>query len=147
MFAWPVVSPSNGLSISRWFHKHIRIWHIDHLLLSVAELQIALQWLHNERDGVTNHQPHECLLNRFFRHRSKKISKLRVTGLCEGNSMATGEFPAQRVSSMENVSIWWRHHGVNWRNCYNSFSVWITSVEFLLNITRGLATFYFMLLL
>ena len=33
-----------------------------------------------------------------------------VTGLCEGNSPGTGEFPAQRSSNTENVSIWWRHH-------------------------------------
>ena len=42
---------------------------------------------------------------------SKKTSKLRVTGLCEGNSPVTGEFPAQRASNAKNVSIWWRHHG------------------------------------
>ena len=36
--------------------------------------------------------------------------KLRVTGLCEGNSPVTGEFPAQKASYAENVSIWWRHH-------------------------------------
>ena len=41
---------------------------------------------------------------------SKKISKLRVTGLCEGNSPMTSEFPAQRASNAENVFIWWRHH-------------------------------------
>ena len=40
----------------------------------------------------------------------KKTSKLRVTGLCEGNSPGTGEFPAQMASYAENVSIWWRHH-------------------------------------
>ena len=40
---------------------------------------------------------------------SKKISKLRVTGLCEGNLPVTCEFPAQRASNAENVSIWWRH--------------------------------------
>ena len=45
-----------------------------------------------------------------FIHRSKKTSKLRVTGLCEGNSPVTGEFPAQRASNAENISIWWRHH-------------------------------------
>ena len=43
--------------------------------------------------------------------RSKKTSKLRVNGLCVGNSTGTGEFPAQMASSAENVSIWWRHHG------------------------------------
>ena len=36
--------------------------------------------------------------------------KLHVTGLCVGNSPVTGEFPAQRTSNAENVSIWWRHH-------------------------------------
>ena len=35
-------------------------------------------------------QPHGCLLNRLFRRRSKKTSKLSVTGLCEGNSPVTG---------------------------------------------------------
>ena len=52
-----------------------------------------IQWRHNERDDVLNHQPHHCLLNRLFRRRSKKISKLRVTGHCAGNSPITGEFP------------------------------------------------------
>ena len=41
----------------------------------------------------------------------RKKSKLRVTGLCSGNSSETGEFPAQMASYVENVSIWWRHHG------------------------------------
>ena len=62
------------------------------------------------RDGVSNHQPHHCLLNRLFGRRSKKTSKLRVTGLCMGNSPGTGEFPAQMASNAENVSIWWRHY-------------------------------------
>ena len=69
----------------------------------------SLQWHHNERDGVSNHQPLDCLLNRLLKHRSKKQPKLRVTVLCEGNSPVTGEFPAQRASNAENVSIWWRH--------------------------------------
>ena len=70
-----------------------------------------LHWRHNERDGVSNHQPHGCLLNRLFRHRSTKTSKVRFTGLRAGNSPVTGEFPAQMASNAENVSIWWRHHG------------------------------------
>ena len=40
----------------------------------------------------------------------KKTSKLRVTGLCEGNSPVTGEFPTQMASHAENTSIWWHHH-------------------------------------
>ena len=46
----------------------------------------TLQWRHNDHDGVSNHQPHGCLLNSLFWRRSKKTSKLRVTGLCAGNS-------------------------------------------------------------
>ena len=45
-----------------------------------------------------------------FRCRSKKTSKLRVTGICEWNSPVTCEFPAQSVSNTENVSIRWRHY-------------------------------------
>ena len=70
-----------------------------------------LQWRHNGRDSVSNHQPQHCLLYGLFRRRWKKTSKLRVTGLYAGNSSVTGEFPAQMVSNAENVSIWWRHHG------------------------------------
>ena len=40
----------------------------------------SLQWCHNERDGISNHQPHDRLLSRLFSQRSKKTSKLRVTG-------------------------------------------------------------------
>ena len=47
---------------------------------------ITLHWRHDDHDGVSNHQPRGCLLNRLFRRRSKKASKLRVTGLCAGNS-------------------------------------------------------------
>ena len=50
-------------------------------------------------------QPHDFLLNRLFKRKSKKTSKLRITGLCEGNSPVTGEFPAQRTSNTEHVSI------------------------------------------
>ena len=70
----------------------------------------SVQWRHNGRDNVSNHQPHDCLLNRLLRRRSKKASKLRVTCFCAGNSPGTGEFPAQMASNAENISIWWRHH-------------------------------------
>ena len=41
----------------------------------------------------------------YLRRRSQKTSKFRVTGLREGNSPVTGEFPTQRASNAENVSI------------------------------------------
>ena len=70
----------------------------------------TLRWRHNGLDSVSNHQPPGCLLNRLIRRKSKKTSKLCVTGLCAGNSPGTGEFSAQMASYAENVSIWWRHH-------------------------------------
>ena len=76
------------------------------------------QWHHNGHDGVLNHQPYYCFLNRLFRHRSKKTSKLCVTGLCVGNWPVTSEFPAQMASYAENVSISWHHHvKLTWSCC------------------------------
>ena len=49
----------------------------------------SLQWRHNEHDGVSNQQPHDCLLNRLFRRRSTKTSKLRICAV-------TGEFPTHK---------------------------------------------------
>ena len=43
-------------------------------------LNISLQWHHNGDDGVSNHQPHYCLLNRLFRRRTKKTPKLPHKG-------------------------------------------------------------------
>ena len=78
----------------------------------------TLLWRHSGCDGVSDHQPHECLLKRSSRHRSKKPSKLRVSGLYVGNSPGTGEFPAQMASNAENVSFWWRHH--EWRQSWQA---------------------------
>ena len=59
--------------------------------------KFSLLWRHNGHDGISNHQPQDCLLNRLFRRRSKKTPKLSVTGLCEGYSPVTGEFHAERL--------------------------------------------------
>ena len=37
---------------------------------------LPLQWHHNEHDGVSNHWRLHCLLNRLFRRKSNKTSKL-----------------------------------------------------------------------
>ena len=56
------------------------------LVMKWGSVAFSLQWRHNDHDNVSNHQPRGCLLNCLFRRRSKKTSKLRVTGLCVGNS-------------------------------------------------------------
>ena len=92
---------------------------------------IPLQWHHNEHDGISNHQHNDCLLKRLFRHRSKKTSKLPVTGLFVGNSPLIGEFPTQRAGNAENVSIWWRHHDIV---IYRQPISWTTAVVVVLQI-------------
>ena len=68
-------------------------------------MMITIQWHHNERDGVSKHRRLHCLLNCWLRRRSKKTSKLRVTGLCAVNSPVTGEFPEQKASNAENDDV------------------------------------------
>ena len=84
--------------------------YIDYVGESECNNPISLQWRHNKRDSVSNHQRLHCLLNYRFRRRSKKTSKLHVTGLCAGISPVAGEFPAQKASNAENISIRWRYH-------------------------------------
>ena len=138
---WPVIFPtqkaSNAENVSIWWRHHVnwlQLWYfngnryascrwsgpIPNLLTQIRHAYIfmwrtfpyTLQWRHDKVDGVSNHQPHDCLLNGLFRRRSKKTSELRVTGLCAGNSPVTGEFPAKMASNAENVSIWWHHHAI-----------------------------------
>ena len=59
-------------------------WYIGNSLQCLNLL--ALRWRHIGRESVSNHQPHDYLLSRLITHRSKKISKLRVTGLWAGYS-------------------------------------------------------------
>ena len=107
------------------------IWSIFTSVIPPApQCALSLRWRHNGHDCVSNHQPRHCLLNRLFGRRSKKTSKLRATGLCVGNSLEAGEFPAQMASNAENVSIWWRHHGarVNWLTTAMDIAVVLTDL-------------------
>ena len=124
-------TPWKKQSHCRWFET---LWYSCNVSACVYPVKCAhittglyflwlcsLQWRHNECDGVATHRGLDCLFNRLFRRRSKKTSKLRLTSLSEGNSSVTGEFPAQRASSSENVFIWWRHHVGSYR-CCNPFT-------------------------
>ena len=85
-----------SLVCNDWLWNYVP-WTAYRILLCCVSLWlISLQWRHNEHDGLSNHQRVDSLLNRLFRPKSKKPSKLRVTGLCEGNSPVTGEFPTHR---------------------------------------------------
>ena len=76
-------------------------------------IQKTLLWRHNGSDVVSNHQPHDCLLNRLFGRRSKKTSKLRVTGLCVGNSPGPGNSPhkwpvTRKMFPFDDVIMIWK---------------------------------------
>ena len=71
----------------------------------------SLQWRHIGRDSISNHQHHDCLLKRLFRRRSKKTSKLRVTGLCVGKSPGPGTSPhkgpvTRKMLPLDDVIMW-----------------------------------------
>ena len=68
------------LTETSWFSHSLSLYW------PIVEGMKTLQWRHNDHDDVSNHQTHGCLLNRLFWRRSKKTSKLRVTGLCAGKS-------------------------------------------------------------
>ena len=104
-----------------WWHYRrdmlsgYRVWNFlqNDILIFVTVSRMTLRCHHNGHDSVSNHQSHDCLLNRLYWRRSKKTPKLSITGLCAGNSPGSGEFPAQMASNAENVSIWWRHRDIN----------------------------------
>ena len=93
------ISSSYRTASVRWTLQMLQAFHKLTYLIETSQHQylswsarILLQWRHNEYDGVSNHQPLDCLLNRLFGCRSKNTSH------------------AQMTSNAENVSIWWRHH-------------------------------------
>ena len=71
---------------------------IETYLYGTFSTLVPLRWRHNGGDSVSNHQPQDCLLNRLFRRRSKKTSKLRVTGPCAGRGPvnSTHKWPVTR---------------------------------------------------
>ena len=74
----------NGTWIDNWRSHYQSSKYITHL---------SLQLRHGERDGLMI-----VYSIVYSRRRLKKTSKLRVSGLCEGKSLVTDEFPAQRAS-------------------------------------------------
>ena len=78
--------PHNAVHQSLWWLDvpDTCIIDISYVLFMCINI-LTLQYGHNNHDGVSNRH-HGCLLNRLFRRRSKKTSKLRVTGLCVGKS-------------------------------------------------------------
>ena len=89
--------------------QSIYLWNILNPCCVLTQFT-PLQWHHNKHKGISDHWHLHCLSTVWSCTDQRKLQKLHVTGLCVGNSLVTGEFPAQKASNLENVSIWWRHH-------------------------------------
>ena len=83
-FVWIANMNGQGIDINPSYITNFNSSHRRHSSepQTVFPTKFTLQWRHNGLDGVSNHQTHDCLLSRIFGLRSKKTSKLRVTGLC-----------------------------------------------------------------
>ena len=80
-----------------WIHMYVHLWW--HYMTS--------QWA---RWGLKS--PASRLFSQsFIPAQINEYIKAPCHWLCAGNSLVTGEFPAQMASNAENVSIWWHHHG------------------------------------
>ena len=92
----------------------------------------TLHWRHNDHDGVSNHQPHDCLLNCLYRRRSKETSKLRVTGLCVGNSPGPVNSPhkgpvTRKMFPFDDVIMnhWWNVYDIG---CIMQLMYWMVGI-------------------
>ena len=91
-------------TISRTHYQDMDGIEFDHCIVVAQVLgELSSYWRHNGRDSVSNHQSHDCLLNRLFRRRSKKTSKLRVTGLSARNSPGTANAGTRKMFPFDDV--------------------------------------------
>ena len=113
----------SGVYVCRSRHKVYRImctWFCC-TMLRCKYIIVVSQWRNNGRHGVSNHQPHDCLLKRLFRRRSKKTSML-----CSAVNSPPPHTHTQRANNAENVSIWWRHHVISWfMLSFNQYASWL----------------------
>ena len=113
-----------------------------------VQLSPASRWYQNECDGVSYHQRLDGLLNRLFSRRSKKTSKLRVTGLCEGNSSLAMPFCPEFPYLLRNLpyictalckcsfSKRWRIYQIEFLKCYYWCETEIWKHSYLRNISQ-----------
>ena len=83
--------------------------HKKYQLIGPWSFKQSLQLRHNGHDGVSNHLPYDCLLNRYSGADQRKHQSSASLAFVRGIHR-TGEFPTQRASNAENVFTWWRHH-------------------------------------
>ena len=126
-FGNPLVTsgfPYKGSVMQNFLFSLFLAWtsfrRISELMIWVALIQWYSNWSSEYYTGKINStyfediffQKYSIFTDADQRRHQSSTPLACATSLChcEGNSVVTGEFPAQRASDMENVSIWWRHH-------------------------------------
>ena len=111
--------PERSDSITQTKHRKNKIENISMALCKTA-VNPLLHWARWHLKSPT----YPLFAQPFVLAQIKGISKLCVTGLCEGNPLVTGGFHSQRASDMENVSIWWHHRVTHWSYYNLALSHW-----------------------
>ena len=126
---------------------------------------LSLRWRHNGHDCVSNHQLRHCLLNRLFERRSKKTSKLRVTGLCDSLHKwpvtrkmfpfddvimdvfkYTSNLQETQVTSLINTRVYifksclWQVSAGYYRSLHNMTDTWLETKKFTVTITASISS-------
>ena len=83
-------------------HKTVLPFQLIQAWLHVLQMPVpwTLRWRHNGHDSVSNHHPHECLLNHSFRRRWRKhqssASLAFVRGIHRGPVNSPHKWPVMR---------------------------------------------------
>ena len=80
VFKWAILKRKKSIDVCLSKYRPISLQTMRLLLYEATCLVrcggktlSTLQWGHNGHDGVSNHQDHDCLLSRVFRHSSTKM--------------------------------------------------------------------------
>ena len=96
---------------SAFFYLRRRPDKSDRLNEPLLQTSWTSQWHHNERDGVSNHQPHDCLLNRSDQRKHQSSAPLAfVRGIHRGPLKTPHKRPVTRnMTPFDDVfmKLWW----------------------------------------
>ena len=98
---WPVATEEIFRDLFQYKDNHFRYrdrHYKDNIIVQPfnllrREYWYSLQWRHNKCDGISNHQPQDCLLNPYSGAHQRKDQSSTSLAFVRG---FTGDFPTQR---------------------------------------------------
>ena len=97
---------TNSVVYRCYMDAQLYTWVILPVLILAVNFSWSITVMSHAHHGVTNHRQLDCLFNGLFRVIIKKTSKLRIEGPLFGK---TSEFPSQRTSNAQRISVSLRH--------------------------------------